>query len=50
MNKTDFPSARFKTFSVIIVSLNNKGKYFGVIINVVSFVSIFLCGFRVFSV
>ena len=40
----------FKIFSVISVSLNNKGKYFSVIITVVSFVNIFQCDFLVFSV
>ena len=37
-------------FSVISVSLNNKEKYFSVIIHVVSFVNIFQCDFRVSSV
>ena len=35
-------------FSVISVSLDNKGKYFSVIINVVFFVTIFQYDFRVF--
>ena len=44
-----------KIFSVISVSLNNKGKYFRYlrlswIITVISFVNIFQSGFRVFSV
>ena len=33
-------------FSVISVSLNNKGKYFSVIITMVSFVNIFQCDFQ----
>ena len=37
-------------FIVTSVTLNNKGKYFSVIITVVFFVNMFQCDFRVFSV
>ena len=37
----------FFQFAVISVSINNKGKYLSVIVNVVSFVNIFQCDFCV---
>ena len=49
MNKTDFPSARFKIFSVILVSLKQRKIFQCDYQYVESFVNIFQCGFRVFQ-
>ena len=50
MSNIEYFKCDFDVFSVISVSLNNKGKYVNVIVNVVSFVNIFQCDLHVFSV